>query len=152
MKFFIFVLFIVFLTMLYFLFFPSGFLMKTNYVTVFDDYLDRSLILTGHLELLKESCVLDKECKYDVVFIDDLSIFSNISLYKDDKEFNCFDEYSKEPRKYIGLVCGLKYIDTSINKEKFERINIDFSKSGAYNFTLKKNNSFYYLNLINILD
>jgi hypothetical protein len=113
----------------------------------YDDYLDKQVVVYGHYELYPVLCRAQKDCNYDVIFIDKTEVFSNLSVYSNGRPISCYDEYSLEPRKYLHTVCGVRYIDRTINREKFEQKSFDFSAVQNYTFTVMKNLNEYYLDM-----
>jgi hypothetical protein len=109
--------------------------------------LNKQISIHGDFALDTITCRGERDCDYGVVFIDDLSVFSNFSVYKDGRPLVCYDEYSKEPRKYIHVVCGLKYLDRTIDREKFESVVLDFEVPKNYTFTVMRNLNEYYLEI-----
>jgi len=129
------------------LFFNSTVFSSSTQKINYDDYLGKSVLMYGHLILEPVLCRAERDCDYNVIFIDAFSSFSNFSVYKDGRALFCYDEYSKEPRKYLQVTCGLKYLDRSINREKFEIVPLEFTSSRNYTFTFMRNLNEYYLDM-----
>lgn len=138
---------LVFVVLVSFMFYIPDSMKNIKYSADISNYVGEQMLLSGKFSTQTIECVKDKECTYVIVFIDESSVFSNISVSKKSVPVTCFDEYSKDPRKYIQLVCGIRYIDAEIQKEKFEQLNLDFSNSEIYNFTFTRKNSKYYLDI-----
>lgn len=113
----------------------------------FNDYVDKSITLFGNYQLKQTLCRTSGDCDYDVYFSFNDSSSNSFQVYKKENKITCFDEFSKYPRRFIKLTCGVRYVDSEIQKEKYELINLEFDNLLNYTFIVREYFGTIYLEL-----
>ncbi|MFA6088980.1 MAG: hypothetical protein WC755_03885 [Candidatus Woesearchaeota archaeon] len=140
------ILAIILIISLFFFFLTENLLIKATEKD-YSVYVNKNLMLSGNYLFQQTTCRNVRDCDYLITFSSEDNLFYNLTVYKNNVLVTCFDEYSKEIRKYLRVTCGVRYVDLSVNREKYEQISISTSKVNNVSFVMRRINSTYVLEM-----